>query len=347
MNTISSNLNEDPLPLESDSNHVIKDKYISTAKKDDIQQNASEVQDSEVTSSFEKNKDDNVNQSPNTGNVKTNDHMPNPASSDEGSDNAKPFINNMAQESPELPLTKVKNNKVRRSFLLSLAYYKNESKIQIRDNDYTTDYSKRLASETPQDAMSISIKYYRGIAPNLSLGLGLGFLKIWDKVNYVESSVEYVQNNNVITDRLVTENGTIETLGSQTVKRTSTQNIIGFNKYQYWCLPVDILYQLKNKKITYEFGTGVDLTLHRSFKGKIIHQDTNYDLSTDQQQIIAHDLDLRFNAILGISYQVTSASNFVLRSKYILPSRSIFKSNYGLSQYQNLLGIESGFNYIF
>jgi hypothetical protein len=244
-----------------------------------------------------------------------------------------------------MPVSSKQNNRQNLSF--TAAYFFNLGQLKLKDVRFLNDYTTRTSREKPIDAMCVSLKYYKSLFQNTRIGFGLNMLKIWDRHTYSESSVELIKLNNVITERLVTPNGIEETLGSQTIIRTTTNHLNTSIQYQYWNLPIDLMYQIGKNKISIEIGAGLDLALHKSYKGKIYYANSNYDLAIDQSKILNKRLDIRLNAMIGIKYRWINSFEAVFRGKYVLPSKSVFNSSYGIAHYQNLLGFETGFNFFF
>jgi hypothetical protein len=241
----------------------------------------------------------------------------------------------------------IKNQNKQHSISFTTAYYINRSNLELTNTNLTNEYNKRKSEEKAKDALSFAIGYTRPFYFNTSLTLGIAYMHMWDKRTTPVTVVTTKNIDNILIDRVVTPGGTIDSYGSQSVTITSRYLSTRYNHYADWYVPVEWTKDIRYRRMSMDIGVGVDIVFNRSYIGSIYHNDGEYDLSIDDQQLYTKSLNLRLKSILGIKYNFSTNISLGLRAKYILPTYSLTSRSYGIDHYQRLYGIESGLYYNF
>lgn len=242
----------------------------------------------------------------------------------------------------------IKNQSLQQhSISFTTAYFINSTILKLTNSNLGNEYNKRKSEEKAQDALSFAIGYTTPFYFNTSLSLGIAHIHMWDKRTTPTTVITTKNIDNILIDRIVTPNGTIDSYGSQSVTIKKRFLITRYNHYSDWFVPVEWTKDIRSRRMSMDIGVGVDVVFHRSYTGSIYHNDGEYDLSIDDQQLYSNNLNLRLKSIIGIKYNFSRNMSLCLRAKYILPTYSLTSRLYGIEHYQRLYGIESGLYYNF
>ena len=219
----------------------------------------------------------------------------------------------------------------------------------LSNSEFENTFSNRSNAESVLEGWNTRINFGYEIIPNLRVTFGLNYININERsIATITNEETYIAQDTVVGSFVRLDGSVEDIIEDAEINRTIIRNVNRINSYKYLNIPIELVYSVPLRRMTFDIGTGFSKNISLNASG-YWHPDesTEYDLSSDSENYLKDSNGLSIIGHLGMSFNISPSFGLYARGRFIHQLSTSTQGDYGINQKYQLIGSEIGMRTFF